>query len=158
MTTSMSMWRKEALLKFPRCWQLTCFSATAFLRRNSNTSSYAGTTEEGPVQRTYPASLTMNSAGHLSLRNLITAESFHIWIENNAQQNITGIKIFKYIGKIFKRTPTHTHTNMGLLQYLHSYDVLLNTIQRRKETKSSNRKFTELGNPKAWEKILWLGG
>eukprot|EP00069_Balaena_mysticetus_P006028 bmy_18383T0 len=41
--------RKEASLGFLWCWQLTCFSAIVFLRRNSNMSGYASATEESPV-------------------------------------------------------------------------------------------------------------
>lgn len=38
--TSMSKWRKGALSGFLRCWQLTCFSTTAFLTRSSNLKGY----------------------------------------------------------------------------------------------------------------------
>lgn len=74
MTASMSLWRKEARLGFVWCWSLTCFTNTAFLRRNSNMSSYASITEEGLEQRMHSAFLTMIFAWHPSLKDLITAE------------------------------------------------------------------------------------
>lgn len=40
---SMSVWRKEASLGFPRCWQLTCFNC-CLSYRNSDVNNYASTT------------------------------------------------------------------------------------------------------------------
>lgn len=42
---------KGNMLAFLWCWQLTCFSTTPFLTRNSNISGYASNNEEGPVWR-----------------------------------------------------------------------------------------------------------
>lgn len=78
--------KKGSMMEFLRCWQLTRFSTTIFLTGNSNVSGYASTTEEGPVWKACSVFLTMTlSAWPPSLRNSITAETFHILIENNTQ-------------------------------------------------------------------------
>lgn len=73
-TRSLSMWRNEELLGFPWCCQLMCFSMTVVVTGKSDMSSYASTTEEGPVwrhiQHSWPWALPD------------TLESFHILMQD----------------------------------------------------------------------------